>query len=1187
MNGRVTKTARATPMTKKQRQRIRRSSQRRHRSRRLLKPRPLLSRMGTLGLLGFALSLSAKPIPIALAATAEDNNGACKNGGDDDADGLIDCLDNDCDNIGICEFGTESLCSDGEDNDYDGDIDAADSDCGAAASCPVANPAPPAVLGATDVISFKTGSLIIPMDGCYQRPSFMSDSEVTDVVGTPLANEVCNTNSEKDDGIIPAYTLMFRLVEAGIPVHWSIKDGKTGWHDTDFTVLRAGGSPVAHYEPAGTLDTTKYAAINEIKYRGAPFVVADDYAAAAITLIDSLSGTCQTGTCYSEVDIHIAQADFDAPIYQEIGGLPKIAILDLGDGPTALSNEKTNFLAASIDESLMASLEGSVFEWLTIPDVNNGDLISDSYELVWVPPFDLTDGATATVAQQTFIANLSAFADAGGSILFQDGSVAAMEGYGDGSPGYSEILETPTDAGYQTNGGVYINGASGTWDNGNANETTVSEDYSDPASQFGGLVWTGIGGSKYNWRARCDAAYADGVRRMIYTDHLTDDSQDDYDMASWRRKDNDPDKGVIYYLGGSNWRRVTAAGFRILMNTVLAESSAAGSGYTEAARSSPILAQIPLLTGNLFQLVGTFETNFEIASAPQFTSVAASAATFDFPDVKGHYRAIDLTAIATAGSTDTDYADLDANGFVDFDTAVILPLMTINTAGDGCAYPADGVCRRIFTNIATNLTPLTLGNRDSLSASTDIGFSGTEADWLIERIHEGVSDGAGGFTAGLGGIDRSTAAIIEASSTIGTPEAAARPTIAYVGGTDGMLHAICAEVKGPCPRLGTELWAFMPRTELGKVATNKTRVDGSPKVSDVFADFDDDGVKEYKTVLAFQSGNSSPAATYALDISDPSEPEILWEHITNDGGTTLAMGSVYVPGTGLTHLTFAHTAAGTGPATPGMVVTAIETGSGDALWQKSYSYTSTDIPDTAYPGGVTVFSSTGASLVDTVLVPSLQGEVYSLSASDGTDNNSDQPIFKFSSIYHPIGAPISLYRGASDYLLHGVAVSGGFTDSQSPSASSWAPSNVNQYAVGFLVNHQGAPVTELTVQGDSSLGIFIDFGQGNRAFSQAVIAGNEIFIVTDTENVNASGYGSSSNTGTLYRSSLNPGATSSSTALASGAASPDVDPATGTVYTSGGDGVARSTPAGFDSAGTSVEASAAAQATRFLWLRSQ
>ncbi len=60
----------------------------------------------------------------------------CKNGADDDKDGLFDCNDNDCANDAACTtLPSEKLCADGKDDDSDGKVDCLDSDCAADAAC--------------------------------------------------------------------------------------------------------------------------------------------------------------------------------------------------------------------------------------------------------------------------------------------------------------------------------------------------------------------------------------------------------------------------------------------------------------------------------------------------------------------------------------------------------------------------------------------------------------------------------------------------------------------------------------------------------------------------------------------------------------------------------------------------------------------------------------------------------------------------------------------------------------------------------------------------------------------------------------------------------------------------------------------------------------------------------------------
>jgi subtilisin-like proprotein convertase family protein len=64
----------------------------------------------------------------------------CDDGLDQDLDGLTDCLDPHCDGIAGCQLGTETACTDNFDNDGDGGADCADTDCGATAHClPEAN----------------------------------------------------------------------------------------------------------------------------------------------------------------------------------------------------------------------------------------------------------------------------------------------------------------------------------------------------------------------------------------------------------------------------------------------------------------------------------------------------------------------------------------------------------------------------------------------------------------------------------------------------------------------------------------------------------------------------------------------------------------------------------------------------------------------------------------------------------------------------------------------------------------------------------------------------------------------------------------------------------------------------------------------------------------------------------------
>jgi hypothetical protein len=385
----------------------------------------------------------------------------------------------------------------------------------------------------------------------------------------------------------------------------------------------------------------------------------------------------------------------------------------------------------------------------------------------------------------------------------------------------------------------------------------------------------------------------------------------------------------------------------------------------------------------------------------------------------------------------------------------------------------------------------------------------------------------------------------------------------------------------------------MPAVELDKVTMNTTRIDGSPKVADVFGDFATG--RAMRTVLVFQTGNQAPSATYALDITNPSAPVILWEHETTGAGLGVALGWVR-DNSSIKSYTFIQT--NTGTTTSGMMVTALDTATGEEVWSVPFSQTYPDRgvgndppPYDALPGGVTLLPSLSGSTVDALLVPSLWGAVYKLNARTGvnaygTDDGQPVPLFRFESDFHPIGAPVSLYRN-DEGVLHALIVSGGYTDPFSPSGVVWAPDDEHQYAVGF----PAAPdeiVVPIDPDDDDLIDLLIDFGAGQRAFSPAVIAGSEVFITTDSSDVNAADFGSVANSGTLWRASLDPtsaGDPPTKVTIPSGAAAVDVSMTSATVVSVGGSGVHRYDPPGFVNTGTSTEVAPEATASRRLWLR--
>jgi hypothetical protein len=1098
------------------------------------------------------------------------------------------------------------------------------------------NPEPPDKLGLTPFVPFEAGSIIIPLDGCYQRMSNLVNDAQVDAIITPLttSNTSAACNNSKDPGVILAYTLIFRIVQKGIPVHWAIKAGKTGWNDEDFSILRADKSPVLHATPGSGTDDA-YSKITTVYYRGSAFVIKKEHAADAIAVMDSVAAMSNGSGSYADVDYHISQVGFDAPIYRSLVELPKLAVIDgrpvlEADGITVkepgLTGDQTNKLIGTVSEAIADDLVGAAYWYVTIQEVIDGALIAKPYDLVWVPPFDPV--APPTDTEVKFMEALAKFADVGGSVLFQDEAIGAAEGQGT----WNGLAYTETEAGmnpFMTGGGIIGDGISSTWGD-SGGEGVEGYDYSDPSAQFGGNEWTGIGGSKDEWKPRYDGSYLPGVMRMVYTNGTSDDD-DRWDLAAWRRKDNDPNKGIIFYLGGDHWRKNTASGFRLLLNTVLstnANSVLAPVTMVEAARSAPIVATVGTVEA---QFSGTFEN---VIGKPPATTYAGAAndTTFQFPDIIGHYRGIDLSKLAEGGTT---LITAEGNGAVMFDAADKLPPAPTPIATTwGCTFPVNGSCRAIFSDYwgGTWKIPVVPQYQPWLSYFLDPSGILTDAEekTVIERINAGHwNDDTDTWEARLGGIDRSTAAIIEPSPLTGGA-GSTRPTMAYFGGTDGMLHAVCVTAGQGCPSAGVEMWAFMPYVEIGKVRHNQARIDGSPKVADIYANWG--GVNSTKTVLMFLSGNFSATAgnewdqsrLYALDITDPRNPQILWSSWDWGPGLDVALAWVRSP-TGLQPLVVSSTSYYYNPwyDTWGYdsgyrMYRGVDARTGYEIWwtyqweERRRDSANPFIPATAIVGGPSVVPRSDGTTADYVLVSSLLGRVYKLDAANGRmvygaqsqslwqSGNYYQayywrprPLFDMETDLHPIGTSVSLYRNEAGDTF-GVAVTGGFADPTAPSASSWAPDDVNQYAISFPINPDVSlvPITAAEVlasQGDPApLGIYIDFGKGQRAFSPAIIAGNEVFIATDSRNINSADFGLGAGSGLLWRKNLNPGsAEATSNEVLSGAASVDISKGSATVVSVGAGSVTRETISSFDADGQSMEASKTGSSGRRLWLRTE
>lgn len=353
----------------------------------------------------------------------------------------------------------------------------------------------------------------------------------------------------------------------------------------------------------------------------------------------------------------------------------------------------------------------------------------------------------------------------------------------------------------------------------------------------------------------------------------------------------------------------------------------------------------------------------------------------------------------------------------------------------------------------------------------------------------------------MGGVLHSTPAVVGASPNI-ADRGAPRPTVVYTASADGQLHAFYvsggAGYLGPptglsFPNAGadgafnttwaspfvkplpmTELWSFMPASQLPLLSSNNQLVDSAPVVQDVFADFSNTGIREWHTVLIATAGGplGNPGSEiFAMDITNPLKPVLLWDMmgtwtgppgtfspiaVSNLPPTALPGALQYVqtkrdltyPNVGLTTasvfdystlgasygLSLGITRSGVEPSFPvflssnfaqdtvnypftnGAQVYSIDSATGQIIWHWLQPYAITgNIPGNPVPQPVTLLPDRFGSL-SLVYANDLEGNTWELPAKTGINQwtgagvSSTGAIFTTGTPSEPLTAPITVAR---------------------------------------------------------------------------------------------------------------------------------------------------------------------------------
>lgn len=411
--------------------------------------------------------------------------------------------------------------------------------------------------------------------------------------------------------------------------------------------------------------------------------------------------------------------------------------------------------------------------------------------------------------------------------------------------------------------------------------------------------------------------------------------------------------------------------------------------------------------------------------------------TFYFPGWQGHVRAYDVTnmapdtdthsvlrTVSRSNLTDASGREIVAQGVsIEWDAG---ELLNSRSAGSRTIYTAlpgvSGLARTDFSaaNVAVLGPILQDVNNDNEGLINFVRGEGRY--WKLGDINHsrlivvGPPDGNPGVKGA--GYD----SFLTANQD--------RRKVVYVGANDGIFHCIDALT-------GEELWGFIPYNLLPKLRNMRAvdsatgeryfsrdvYVDGSPVVEDVYIDVDGIGGREWRTVLICGQGPGSGSSLggglnyyFALDVTDPYDPQPLWEFTDITMGETWSMptiGKVTKEGVEAFVALVGSGYDNDNTNVVGNHFYAVDIETGTKFW--SYEATDIDtsggfpnIPNTI-PGSPSSIDIDRNGFLDSVYFTDLDGRVYRLNANAeyrtiGQNNTWDREV-------------VVIYEDASNYPI--------------------------------------------------------------------------------------------------------------------------------------------------------------------------
>ena len=465
--------------------------------------------------------------------------------------------------------------------------------------------APTCGSGTTGTKTFARGSLVIPMDRCFQYST--DDNTVTS--STPLtrcpagANDLAGSRDPGD--VVKAYGLVYELVRNNIPVYWVINPAKTAPDDTlnpDITLSYSGGPPAYLYDwNTGGTGAPPVQSSGTIGYIGGPFVVDGSDAARASTIMQAYKAG---STAFASVNVHVSNVAFQATVAKTMAGgwsaggttPPKLALLDIGSGQ--LNSTQTSVSGAKNSEPVIegyliragigggtaagtsAGPHGEIYDKLgeadflppaTSTDPTLSPLFVKGYQILWVPHW-LAEGSCANVSNcfatrypvaqiRQVVKTIGSFVTTGHDLFAECAGIGSFEGVL--SPAYQYPPATTTPQ-FQATNTVGINPANPAWTPSFPAPPSGGNNFASPLMQIGDFGFKGYTGVIQGYQPA--ASYRTDVVRLIA----------DSALPAWDYFTFQPGvkagKGTVVYLAGHSYSGTEGsfqiAGSRLVLNTL-------------------------------------------------------------------------------------------------------------------------------------------------------------------------------------------------------------------------------------------------------------------------------------------------------------------------------------------------------------------------------------------------------------------------------------------------------------------------------------------------------------------------------------------------------------------------------------------------------------------------------------------